>query len=534
MHLSTMGRRKKYKKRKAVAKPIEPVQESVKKRVSRYMYIPFALALLLYANTIGNDYVLDDALAVLQNEHVQKGLSALPEIFTSNFLDGVGHFNDGLYRPLVVCTYALEHQLAGNSPVLSHAVNILLYALCGLLLFLLLRAIFRDRTEFFSLAICLLFIAHPIHTEAVANIKGRDEILAFLSFTLSAFFLFRYIDRDKLQGLLLSLLFFIFALLSKESAFTLALILPLMPWFFRDVGIRKVLGVFASFFAIALLMWLWRSHVIHSMPNPVDSGIVSALNNSLLSTDSFSDRLATGLYMQVMYIGKMIFPHPLLHDYSYNQIPTIHLGSVPAIFSVFILGCIAFAVIKGFGKKRLFAFGMLFFFITLAATSNLFVFIGATFAERFLFTPALGFSIAIIALFPGLMKARATTLQGVISANKLFSSLMMVLLVGYAVLTIDRNTDWKDNYRLFAADMPYLRHSARAHYNYGTALFESAAEMKDGDEKKRIARRAASELSKAVAIYPAYYDALNNLGNSYRSANMPDSAITVLKQLIEQ
>ena len=532
-----MGRRKKYKSQKKTLVPTVKSAEITKKEAGWLCLLPAVLAIALYANTIQHDYVLDDSLVIVQNEHVQNGLAGLKKVFTTNFLNGVGGFNDGLYRPLVLMSFCFEHALAGrNSPALSHLFNILLYALCGFFLFKFLKRFFKDRSLMIPLILCLLFISHPIHTEAVANIKGRDEILAFLNFILSALFIYKYHDKGSLKYLLLSLLFFLFALLSKENAFTLPLVFPCLLYFSDGIKWKKALQIFTVFTMLAAVTWMWRSHVINSMPSPVDVGIVSPLNNSLLASSSIADRLATAFYLQLMYIGKLIIPFPLLHDYSFNQIPVINIISFRSFLSMLFLGFLVFILIRGIKKRKYFAFGILFFFITIAATSNIFVYIGATFAERFLFVPSMGFAIVLISLFLSVLKLKKGSMEikEFINANKLFSSFFIVLLLIYSTITIGRNADWENNFTLFAADMPHLKQSARAHYNYGTALFESCKNITDKQYKIKIARQAAAELNKAVAIYPDYMDAQNNLGNAYRTAEVPDSAIFVLSKLIKQ
>ncbi|MCK5169715.1 MAG: hypothetical protein KAQ75_07545, partial [Bacteroidales bacterium] len=99
----------------------------------------------------------------------------------------------------------------------SHFLNVLLYALTALILFILLERLFSNyKPDKWYLSIpfvaSLLFLAHPIHTEVVANIKGRDEILSLLGALLAMLFAIKYIDKQKVYFILLSFMSFLFAL----------------------------------------------------------------------------------------------------------------------------------------------------------------------------------------------------------------------------------------------------------------------------------------------------------------------------------
>ncbi|MCC7504375.1 MAG: hypothetical protein IT259_03695 [Saprospiraceae bacterium] len=159
------------------------------------------LSFALYGQAIRMGYVLDDEAVIWNNAYVQKGFAGLRDIFAYDSF--MGYFQDkqklfllegGRYRPLSLATFAVEVALFGKpGPELahvSHFVNILLYGLTGILLYRILLGLFplADKKRWWFGAAFLgaaLFILHPLHVEAVANIKGRDEILALL-FSLGA------------------------------------------------------------------------------------------------------------------------------------------------------------------------------------------------------------------------------------------------------------------------------------------------------------------------------------------------------------
>ncbi|MEL6639270.1 MAG: hypothetical protein AAFR05_21140, partial [Bacteroidota bacterium] len=191
----------------------------------------FVLAVGLYLSTVQYEFVLDDKIVYSENNFVKKGFAGIPEIFTTESFTGYfGEQRDliegGRYRPLSIATFAAEYALTkravtntqgqtvyeGN-PAVGHWGNILLYGLTGLLLFRILSLLFplpAGRPWYWGIAFVgtLLFIVHPIHTEVVANIKGRDEILAMLGALGALYFALAYFQKNHFGYLALSVLSF--------------------------------------------------------------------------------------------------------------------------------------------------------------------------------------------------------------------------------------------------------------------------------------------------------------------------------------
>lgn len=491
--------------------------------------LPVILAILLYVNTLGHGHVLDDFPVFVNNSHVLEGVNGIPKLLSSNYLNGFGGFNDGLYRPLSQITFAIEQDLFGGA---HHGVNILLYALTGWFLFLFLKLLFKDSPLLLPLTVSLLFIAHPIHTEAVANLKGRDEMLTFLNMVLAGIFFLKYVQANHVKNLLLGLFFFVLAFLSKESAVTFVVALPLL-LYFSGQGDKTQLGTIAGGLAAcsAVLLFI-RYRVIKSMELPVDEGILSYFQNSVLATDSWVDRIATGAYLQWMYFIKLIFPHPLSFDYSFNQIPVVGLGSWQTWLALIAIGGTVYLIWKGWKNKEPLASGILFYYVTIAVVANVFVYIGATFAERFLYTPSLGFCLVLGWLLMKLVKTNHPTPLANFKANPAFAGLLIVVLLGYSFKTFSRNQDWKSNLDLYTADVVTSSNSARAHYSYGTAIKNQAVYVTNAQQKANLYQEAENSLIKAINIYPEYYDAYNNLGLTYSETQKFPQAVQIFKKLL--
>ena len=215
-------------------------------------YFPYAIiflfAVAIYFNTLWNNYALDDSVMIWQNKFTLKGLSGIKDLFTHDSLTGFWGekgsqmVSGGRYRPLSLLTFAFEVNFFGLNPKVSHGVNVLLFASTCLLLYHLLLSLIpnkKDRPFYLSIPFIatMIYAGHPIHTEVVANIKGRDEIMGLLFSLLTLFISLRYVKLQKPLDLVWGTLCFFLALLSKENAITFIAIIPLTYFFFTQARV---------------------------------------------------------------------------------------------------------------------------------------------------------------------------------------------------------------------------------------------------------------------------------------------------------
>src|SRR5678815_608922 len=195
--------------------------------------IPWLLALfafLLYANTLGHGYVGDDNLAISQNPNIQHGITGIFKLFTQPYRDQC--FGGCLYRPLTLSFFSLEWMMAPKNPFIGHLMNVIWYAATGALLYLTLKRLMPDQNRAIAFIACLLFITHPVHTEVVANIKSRDEILSLFFVLLSIHQYAGWYKTNHWKSILFAGLAFLAALLSKEGAITATVVFPFIGWLF--------------------------------------------------------------------------------------------------------------------------------------------------------------------------------------------------------------------------------------------------------------------------------------------------------------
>jgi tetratricopeptide (TPR) repeat protein len=217
-------------------------------------WIIFVFAILLYANTIPNDYNMDDELVTINHRNTSRGLTAIPDILSQYYYEDVMGYKYE-YRPVVHISFAIEHELLGESPHISHAINVLLYAITCLLLFIFLKNLFPQNLKLLAWIATLLFVFHPIHTEVVASIKNRDEILALLFALCSGIIFLKAIDEKKYWLIFPSVLLFVIGCYSKITIIPLSLIFPISLLLFRKIKWRNLVVISIPYFLIGAFLY---------------------------------------------------------------------------------------------------------------------------------------------------------------------------------------------------------------------------------------------------------------------------------------
>lgn len=478
----------------------------------------FVFASGLYFNTINNEYTLDDSIVITDNEYTKAGFSGIKDIFSHDSFSGVpdmgNQLSGGRYRPLSIATFAIEYGIFGASPSISHLVNALLYGvLCLLLFYFLKQYIFRNNLAAALLA-ALIFAVHPLHADVVANIKGRDEILSLLLLIACLIFYLEYSLRKKLVLLVASLGAFFLSLLAKENGITFLAIIPMTLYFFMNKKLKDS------------LLAVWPFVLIFSVYLLIRVGITGFATSDTSEVMNAPFALAQGdqeFATKIMILGKdllmLIFPHPLSYDYSYNQIPYVHFSDWKCLLSLLVNGLLVFFAVKLFKKRHILSFSILFYYITLSIVTNFVFEVGSPFNERFLFQPSVGFAIALAYLLTSYGGANVSI---VYKALALFISVSLV--IGGAVKTILRNTDWENNDTLFIADAQHAPNSARTTCFAGIAFLYRAEKEKDSLQKNKLIDTSITYLRRALVIHPNYVDAYIDLGIVYIMRRNLDSS----------
>lgn len=520
--MSKKNKAKKKKQQKAPSKPF-------KFEGNWYALIVMAFAFFLYANTLGHGFVLDDDLVSAKNSFVKEG--KIGKIFTSSYHEAFTGKPDRNYRPMSMAAFAIEKNFAprsedGNlSPGTFHFFNLVWYAIgCGLL-FIFLRKIFKDEHWWLAMGISLLFTAHPIHTEVVANIKSRDEIFVFVGMITTLYALLRYDEGKQTKWLVTSLVAYLFACLTKESGLPIIGLVPLTLYFFskNDNEIADILKTSAFYFIPVAIFFAMRQLAVG------DNGDTLGVIDNILYTEGISsgERFATPIGMISDYLKLLVFPHPLSYDYSAYQVPIMNWGNPKVIIGlVATLGLLGIAA-KFLPSKHPVSWSIFLFGIMFILVSNIPFIIGVTMAERLMFSPSLAFCMILgFFLFQYLYKG---------NREILFWGILGVILLAYSYKTYDRNKVWASNETLHISGMDTAPNSARALTFYGKRLYDKANASTDDNTKQQLGQEAISYYDRAIEQVPSFRDAYHNKALCYLDLlNNPDAAIQQFDMALTQ
>jgi protein O-mannosyl-transferase len=463
------------------------------------------LGLVLYVNTFGHDYTLDDFSAIKENWVVKGGLKNLGIIFSTEYRYGAWASPGSLYRPLPLAMFAWEWGASNGLPWLGHVMNVLTYAATGWVLWITWRRILAAYPPVLAIVAVLLFMAHPVHTEVVANIKSRDEILALLFGNLTLYAIWRYFDGQRSSWLVAAALLYAVSLFSKESAITFMALFPLTIWFFTDKSIGENLKVTALMLIPALIFLLIRQQVLGAQPF---KEAFSPLDNFIVAAPNAASRLASALMMCWQYLRTLLLPHPLVSDYGYPQFTPVTFADWRAWAGLLIYGTAFVWAVLNFGRRHLLAFAILWYMIAFSLYSNVLVTIGTSYGERLLYTPSFGFALALAWALTTMMPKSAGTgaIWGVTG----------VLLALYGAKTLLRNPAWKDSLSLYQADIVHSPNCAKLNYHYALeqvkqGIDEPTSMVKDSS----WVNRGMASYNKAISLFPAYHDAYGSRGLAF-------------------
>jgi tetratricopeptide (TPR) repeat protein len=494
--------------------------------------IVFVLAFALYANTITHAYVMDDYGVLRDDFLVKRGIRGISTILQRPYRYGSGNLTDNLYRPFSQVMFAVEWEISPGNPVLSHFFNVFFYALSCVLLFVIFRRILPGRGPFPAILATLLWLFHPVHSEVVANIKSRDEIMSAFFLFLSVLSFLAYLKRNKLLFLGGAMMCSLLAFFCKESAVTFLFIFPIIGWYVSQAAAKRNLLASAAFLIPAGVYFFARQSVLENFAVPF---AVKTVDNFLVAAPDAASRMATACMLLGKYLLLLVLPYRLVCDYSYNQIPIVGPTS-PLVWISFAVyaAAIAYSVIK-VKKKSVVVFAMVVYLVTLSLSSNIFTLIGTSFAERLLFLPSVGFCLLggvsisrIAAILPPADQSTAAARKGM-TRNKVSWVVAIVILALFSIRTITRSEEWKDEWTLISTDVKRSPNSARMRYFHGIALRDRGKEQKNDGVYRNYMQQAIHEFEASVAILPTYVEAYEELGLAWHRMGNPDKALQYYK-----
>lgn len=449
-----------------------------------------------------------------------------------------------------------------GNPQVSHAINGILFGLLCMLLYMWLLLMFDPnknnnfKAVFIAFTAAVLFAAHPLHVEAVANIKGRDEIAVTLFSILATYWTMKSIGSQRwmlyMAGAVIS---FFIALFSKESAIPFLVIIPAAIYFFqKEVDMPTIALRSAPFLVVVLVFWFGVRNPIlkwagkqppapELMNDPFMKMVPTGTNQRTYVPFSSDEKNGMILHTWVEYIRLLAVPHPLTNDYYPKHIGSVAQSTKPTgnslnvtemtkangqvyyikddipsfsspqvLLSLLIHLAMAALALWGLTKRKPFAFALIFYAATFSVVSNLFFPIGTLMAERFMFMPSIAFSMLC-----AMGLAQLALKDGQFSPNKLMLPLAIfgIVTLLYSVKTFFRNFDWKDDYTLFTKDIAISSSSAKLNNAVSGVLQDHATKgTLTLFQKEDLYKRALIHSRNAINIHPTYNNAWLLYGNA--------------------
>ena len=468
----------------------------------------FVLIFLIYGQSLTGGFVFDDR-GIIEHSELLSNLGNLKETALYPYWT----VEAGLYRPVTLLSYSFNFIFLGSSPAGFHFINLLLYLAICISIYFLIKKLFRN--GWLAYLVALLFLVLPIHTEVVANITGRSELLALL-FSLLVLLEF---TREKVVAWRIGL-WLLLAIGSKETAIAaIPLALMVLAIKERESWLGSVKRHFKGLTAlvVATSLYFFMRFIVLG-PTHFFGVKTSLIENPLIFAD-IPARFATASSILWMYVQKLFWPVNLCSDYSYNQIPVIHsfLNLEVILGLVILFGAVA-VIIMCFRKRSAISFGAAIFLFSFLPVSNILFPVGTIAGERLFFFPSLGFALVVaVGLYALLSKS--------VNKNSRIAVLIMIVLVllSYGFLAFKRQTVWLSEEKLFLSAVECSPNSVLSRSNAGAAyLFMGNLE------------RAAEELEISRAIKPIYSKGLNNLGLVYWKQGENREAENLYMQSLQQ
>jgi Tfp pilus assembly protein PilF len=516
----TSKREKRDKKRERGPRERTPRETGWLHSPGRLAAVVFAVAFLLYANTIGHDFVWDDRDLIVDNPAVRTlDGETVQKIFMEDFWKST-QMGGGYYRPLVTLSYHIHYSLFDGKPGGFHFVNAVWNAIACALVFAFVYLLFRNIV--LALVAGLLFAVHPVHTENVAWVAGRTDVMSTMWAMASLVFYVLAKTRRKTLWLAAALAAFAMSLLAKESSAFLPLVILVLEFgpFDKLVAPSKRSALApVLYFAVLALYLLQRRAVLGTLGSTYDGYAEGALG-------------AVALPLSILggYVLKLVFPLRLSGEYD-APVPA-SFADVHVIAGFVVLAAIVWGVVHWRRRPEV-VLGAAIFLFGLGPVVNL-IPIGEISAERFLYFPSLGFVLVVAGILSSALVAKYPSCRGAAGDGYVavpgmkpslagnLSVLLMVVLVAFGARTVARNADWKTEEILFVKTAEASPGSARARLNVGNVA-RRQGRMND----------AIAAYQQALEIDPDYPDALSNLAGIYASQRRIDDALPLVERALQ-
>lgn len=460
----------------------------------RFVALSVALIVLMgfiaYGNSLGGKFMLDDSALVADNFYVKK-LPNAARVFVEDIGKGAGRVSN-FYRPLQIFTYALDYAVWGLNVTGYHLTNTLLHIFVALSIYRLILLLYGD--GILSLFTSVLFVVHPVQTEAVSYISGRADPLAALFIMLSLILYVKYISSSKIGCYIPMLGCYILSLLSREGALVFPLLIILYHYAFKK---KFRIEAYTPILFVTCAYILIRVTVLRSsLPPPMPTTLLQRLPGSFAA-------LAT-------YVRLLLLPFDLHMEYGIRLFSMADPRAIAGLIAFLIMSYAAFTARN---KNSLVFFSISWFMVCLLPVANLYP-INAYMAEHWLYLPSIGFFLLLSKFLTSIYRIKAFKLLAVATVT--------ALAFFYSALAIMQNGYWKDPMAFYKRTVRYAPDSYLMQNNLGNAHKEAGRHAE-----------ALRSYEKSIQLNPKYVEAYINLGSAYNDAGRKEDAIKAFKAAIQ-
>jgi hypothetical protein len=441
------------------------------------IYFIVIIGLVVYFNSLFNGFVWDDWLQIVNNAYTH----SLNNCF--NFFLGLGAGSLSFYRPIHMCVDSLLYTFSGTNPFFYHLFQVAIHIVNACLLYILFSRFFKKNL---TLILALIFLVHPLNTEAVIYISAIQEPLYFLFGILALIILDT--ARLSIKRLLLGSFFLLCSLFTKESAILFILVVNLFYMTFNKKAVLKLIS--ASCFIIGIYIFARISFASAFSLKQAEIPIQQA---------STSLRLQTIPKIFFYYIKTFLYPNHLAisQDWLVKSLDLNNFYLPLLLDTLFLFIILSLGICFWKCRKNIFnnyLFFSIWFLIGIGIHLQI-IPLDTTVAERWFYFASAGL-LGTIGVLINTVKFEGNRI--------LMASLIVGIISALSIRTMVRNTNWIDRLTLYSHDINYSDSSWSLESNLGLELYKAG-----------IKKDALKHLERSVQLAPEGWKNLNNLAVYY-------------------
>jgi protein O-mannosyl-transferase len=468
--------------------------------------------MIAYHNCLPNEMFWDDDDFINNNRFI-RDFHFWPLWFSQNLVAG-SYLVSNYWRPLLLAIFTVEWHWWQNWVYGWHAVSVGTHILAAVTLYFLINRLFAQ--NLLALGVALIFVCHPVHNEAVVYVNSMGDSLAafFVLSSVLSYARFRQSQKPAWasRSYWLALLLYPLALLSKETGFVLVGLLPLTDFLLLSKAktfwgrVKQTAAAVWPFILLGVIYLILRGTVL----NFNNSFNFYNANNAFTTHPSI--RLMTFFKAMVQYTGFLFFPYQLRVERDFPWAQSLMQWDV--IAGGLLVGAMLFFAFKYWRTKPLVSFGIGWFFIAIAPTSNVVVAINSVLYEHFLYMPMIGIALIVVGLSLDWAQKHHLT-------PTLLKIFTLVIII-FCAINIHRNLDWRTSIGFYEQLVTYRPDDYRVINNLGMEY-----------ANKGIHDKALTNYLKAIALDPKNPVAYHNIAGIYRDTGQIQLALDNFHKALE-